>query len=203
MVYNELVQTHYSDEYNHLFISEMRNNLSHVILHRPDWQISKDFKSNKQEVGYFFDARYLFYRGSWKSKKFKSYLQSSEKIDCYEEMLKYFKATNKFLDNLFKYDQENLSAAEIHFKTSLGLREGMHLKSSIGLWKQVLSNRPEIDPYKHLNKYFSENEIRLIMKRERHSKQQVDLMIEIGDKWGVCDEHTRQSIYEIFKVEQD
>lgn len=199
-VYNDLVISSYDDNMNKPFISEMRNNLSHVILHRPNWQISRDFQTNKTESGYVFDTAYLAYRGDWKSAGIKDYLRATEKIDTYTEMLKYFKATKAFLERLFEYDADNLSEAEAHLADAEFLRQGMHIKFSFGLWKQVLTNKPDLDPYKYLHKYFSDNEIRLIKKLPKHSKQQADYMIEIGDKWGVCDDQTRQNIYEILSV---
>jgi len=198
--YNGLVTSSYSDEMNKLFVAEMRNNLSHFILHRPGWRISTSIEQPQPESGYVFDTAYLAYRGKWKSSKFKEYLRQTEKIDIYTEMLKYFKASKKFLDALMEFDEENLSEAETHLRAAEFLREGMHIKFSFGIWKQVLANKPDIDPFKYLDKYFSENEIRLIMKLPRNTKEQADFMIELGDKWGVCDDTTRETIYEILRV---
>jgi len=198
--YNELVTSSYCDEMNKIFVVEMRNNLSHFILHRPGWRISTSIEQPQPESGYVFDTAYLAYRGNWKSPKFNEYLRQTEKIDIYTEMLKYFKASKKFLDALMEFDEENLSEAETHLRAAEFLREGMQIKFSFGIWKQALANRPDIDPFKYLDKYFSENEIRLIMKLPKHTKEQADFMIELGDKWGVCDDITRKNIYEILKV---
>jgi hypothetical protein len=80
------------------------------------------------------------------------------------------------------------------------MRDAMHKASMLGLWKQILANRPEIDPYKHLSAYFSENEIRLIERLPKHSRAQADFMIEIADAWGIADDQIRQNVYAIFGV---
>jgi hypothetical protein len=118
-------------------------------------------------------------------------------------MLTYFQATKRFVDDLMKYDTQNLSKVEQHLIETEDLRKGMHLKFSLGFWVQILKNKPHVDPLDHLDHYFSENEIRLIKKRPKHSKEQADFIIELGDKWGICDDALRQNVYQILRVSTD
>jgi len=191
---------HFSDEFNHLFITDMRNNLSHVILHRPSWQLSNDFSSGEKSSGYVFDCEQLLLRGSWKS-KLTEQLKCRDKIDVYTEMLTYFNASKAFYDALDRFDDLHASEAETHLQTCEGMRDAIHKASMLGIWKQVVANRPEIDPYKHLSPYFSENEIRLIERLPKHSREQADFMIEIADAWGIADDQIRKNVYAIFGVD--
>jgi hypothetical protein len=196
---DELRREHFSDEFNHLFITDMRNNLSHVILHRPSWLLSNDFSSGEKSSGYVFDCEQLLLRGNWKS-KLAEQLKHRDKIDVYTEMLTYYNASKAFYDALDRFDALHASEAESHLQTCEGMRDAMHKASMLGLWKQILANRPEIDPYKHLSAYFSENEIRLIERLPKHSRAQADFMIEIADAWGIADDQIRQNVYAIFGV---
>lgn len=198
--FQALLTVHYADKFNHLFIKEMRNNLSHVILHRPGWEINNNFETGAKSSGYFFNGKTLVMRGNWKNAELVAWLKQTDKIDCYTEMLKYFNATASFVTELLNLMSKNLSPAESHFQACLFIREGMQKKYSFGMIKQYVANKSDFDPYAYLDKYFSENEIRLIMRLPNHSKEQADFMIDLGDKWGVCDDATRKTIYELLRV---
>lgn len=202
-IYNDLVKQSYQDEMNALFVKEMRNNLSHVTLHRPHWHVSQSFDTGITESAYVFEGASLSLRGNWSSPKLKAHLREVGKIDTYEVMLTYFQATKRFVDDLMKYDTQNLSEVEQHLIETEDLRKGMHLKFSLGFWVQILKNKPHLDPLDHLDHYFSENEIRLIKKRPKHSKEQADFIIELGDKWGICDDALRQNVYQMLRVSTD
>lgn len=200
--YDDLRREHYANTFNHLFITGMRNNLSHVILHRPSWQLSTNFESKQKSSGYVFDCETLIMRGDWKS-ELEDILSRREKVDVYTEMLAYFKSSKSFYDALFKFDQLHFTEAEAHLDACKGMRDALNKTSQLGIWKQVLSSRQDIDPYDYLSMYFSENEIRLIKKLPNHSREQSDLMIELADKWGIVDDQIRNTVYSIFGVKSE
>ena len=190
----------YDDTLNQGFIKDMRNNLAHFMMHLPSWRINRDYETGTSSQ-YIFSPNSLLINGKWKIDDVKQWRRSEPDIDCYTQMLTYFTATNNFVSKLVSFDEKNRSKEEVHLDQCLLYREGLHNRASLGLWKQVLQNKPDLNPYDYLEKYFSKNEIRLIESKTHRSKEQADLMIEIGDKWGVMNDYYREMIYDMLKID--
>ena len=60
----------------------------------------------------------------------------------------------------------------------------------------------EKDPYDYLHRYFSPEEVREILRRPSHTKQQVDFMIGLKGAEIDCDERLRKKLYQKFEVRE-
>lgn len=57
-----------------------------------------------------------------------------------------------------------------------------------------------VDPYVHLVRYFTEDELHRARCFDDHSKAQVDYLIALRDPIGLCSDALRGELYKIFKV---
>ena len=65
----------------------------------------------------------------------------------------------------------------------------------VGLWTQAGA-----DPYEHLSKHLTTEQMKGAEALPHRSPQQVDYIIACLDKDGVCDDHLREVIYKFFRV---
>ena len=70
-------------------------------------------------------------------------------------------------------------------------------------WKSTLRhclnlNQPP-DPYKHLDRHLTPEQIAEVYSLPMRSQKQVDMIIDSIDKDGACDEELRRLAYELFR----
>jgi hypothetical protein len=65
----------------------------------------------------------------------------------------------------------------------------------IGLWKQAGA-----DPYQHLPKHLTTEQLEQLKTLPHRSPQQVDYIIACMDKDGICDDHLRTIVHKFFNV---
>lgn len=65
----------------------------------------------------------------------------------------------------------------------------------IGLWTQAGA-----DPYRHLPKHLTTEQLEHLKTFAQRSPQQVDYIIACMDKDGICDAHLRAIVYKFFNV---
>jgi hypothetical protein len=80
-------------------------------------------------------------------------------------------------------------------KLSSSITRGRATKLLLGLWQQA-----KADPYEHLPKHLTGEQLTKALELPQRSKGQVDYIISCVDRDSVCDEELRQLVYRFFKV---
>jgi len=70
------------------------------------------------------------------------------------------------------------------------------------MWNMILSNLPTgTNPYQYLVRYFSNEQIEIILSYEHRSEQQVNALITILGMEEFCDAQLKAKVMKIFEVE--
>ena len=197
--YEERISTIFSENPRHRLIQELRNDLVHVTLHKPSWQLSTE-QDHTHITQFVLNADQLKRSKKWHSLA-KKYLQEhSNNIDLGTLIQEYRKQVNEL--------QEWLQVAVIEVTSSTindYLRCDKFLKA-IGSrcgWRLLLSQviiQGGRDPYQYLDKYLTQLEVEEIQRLPNKSKEQVDRIIEIVDDYGACNEELQSLAYKAFGV---
>jgi hypothetical protein len=199
----EAMQRFFSPQISH-FVKCLRNNHQHIRFHPTHWEVTKKLTSPPEATARFFlIADELLQTGEDWDSEAKNYLQDHKKIDPYEIAAEYARASVILVDELEKLNVATPSAAVEHLKDVERKRDGWAACQTYKIMLQPFEKRTDFDPYSYLPKIFSEDELRIIAAFPRHSESQVDQMILMKDKWGMCDDELRNMFYRFFRVKGD
>lgn len=197
------MQRFFSPQVSH-FIKCLRNNHQHIRLHPTHWEITREFgPPRKISARFFLFTEELLQTGEDWDSEARSFLEGNKKIDPYEIAAEYARATAVLVDEVEKINSETPSAAVKHLNEVERMRDGWGAGQMFKVMLQPFQKRTDFDPYSYLPKFFSEDELRIIAAFPKHSKNQVDQMILIKDKWGMCDDELRKMFYQFFRVQND
>jgi len=193
-----------SDEcFNHdvtIFIKDMRKNLVHGSVVIPKWQITSDFQNLSGSMTY--ETRELLSFGEWTcgSKKYVSSgndrtINLSGVVGAHYKLLEDF---DRKIQDLFA---RNVTDAERDFFEI----EDSYKRYTRGQWTKIVIGQTgkDKDPYKYLHQFFDPETVREILRRPRHSKEQVDFIIALKAAELDCDDDLRRALYEKFGVTDD
>lgn len=181
----------------HRFIQELRNDLVHVALHRPAWQLVPGSEDTCQ-------SRLLLWpdqlsRASSYSAQARAFLeQHPSGIDLRELVAGYGTKVREFHAWL---NREVQSVAGDRIADYLRCRQSVRAASSRCLWNIILKQiviEGKRDPYSYLDHYLTEEELRDVRARPHRSRSQIDRIVELIDEDGACDGELRQIVYEAF-----
>ncbi len=183
------------------FLRDLRNNLAHGSVTMPGWWIQTDFETTIGAMR--FAAAELLAFGDWSSES-KQYLRdapdghiaiSAITAKCSSGLARLRRA----LHMLFA---RNRTAAEIDYYELDDL--GRRLLSGQSL-KIFLNGHAAkgTDPYPHLHRIFEPEVAREILRRPRHSQEQVEFIISLRAAQTHCDDDLREMLYKLFRVESD
>lgn len=197
--YAARVEATFAANPRHKFIQELRNDLIHVTLHKPGWQITTD--RERESTSRFMLWPDQLSRSDGYSSLARSYVSDHPNgIDLGELISSYAKDVNDFQEWL----QEALvSAAGEQIADYRRCAKCVKAVSSRSWWniifKQVVLPAKR-DPYEYLDQYLTPDELDEVNKLPFRSKAQVDRIISLVDEYDACDSDLRAVVYEAFGV---
>ncbi len=181
------------------FIIGLRNNLNHSMWSRPGWNIK--YGKGERKTFWSLSRTSLLEHGDWKSEAKKYLLEAKEKIDIGEMLKIYEKRIDDFYGWYFPVCEMIKPEEAKDYERCMNAVRTQNKKNEIKLWLGVALQLKDLDPYKHLDKFFNERQLQEILALPKHSRQQVDLMISLYDNYGVCDLELRNNAYQLFKAQ--
>ena len=181
------------------FLKDLRNNLLHGSVVIPQWQISIQPSG---PVGSMIYPKYMLLEfGDW-SRGSKQYVSSIEgdHLDVAKAIGQHFRTLSKFDQNIQDIFNQNKTVAEQDFFNIEDSHKRFLRKQWITIFVEQIGKQR--DPYDYLHRYFSPEEVREILRRPNHSKEQVDFMIGLKGAEINCDEELRRKLYNKFAVER-
>ena len=195
--YQERVNSSFAANPRHRFVQELRNDLIHVTLHQPNWQITsgRDEKSTSK----FMLWPSQLTRVSQYNALAREYVRDHPKgidlgilIDEYAGDVRDFQ---KWLR-----DTLNATAGSVidDYTRCLNRIKAVSARSwwNIIFQQGVLPHKR--DPYQYLDQYLTPQELTEVNSFTFKSKAQVDRIIELVDEYGACDSELRAVIYKAF-----
>lgn len=183
----------------HRFIQELRNDVVHVSLHQPNWQISvrADGISETEMVLY---PHQLQRADGWHSLA-KQYLQERPEgvhigalISEYQEKVT---SLHKWLHQAITEAKGDVISEYLLCDRRLKAI-GSHATWRMLLTQVVIQNKK--DPFDYLDRYLTPEELLEVNNLPARSQQQVDRIIELIDEYGACNQELRELTYQAFAV---
>ena len=183
-----------------IFINDMKNNMIHGSVRIPKWQISYDFQGWSGSMTY--SEKELLSFGNWK-KGSREYVRKANdgKIDISKVVGEHFKLLRDFEREIQDLFARNVTDAERDFFEI----EDSYKKIQRRQWARILISQigKGKDPYEYLHRFFEPETVREILRRPRHSKEQVDFIVALKSAELDCDDDLRYLLYEKFGVVDD
>lgn len=196
--YNQLRSEIFRDPPLSKFIQELRNSFSHRILiaARPRYSV-KHGAQRTVTTSLQFDREQLS-KAKWNSEA-RQFIETTEALDVLQITSSYFDCA---ADLHRRYLTETGLEHDPHFKDYLRLqmaRKAASHELTLGLVLQATKNRA-VNPYPHLARHFTADELRRIRSLDDHSQAQVDYLIGLRDPIGLCSDELRRGLYRLFHV---
>jgi hypothetical protein len=197
--YSSRVSSTFAGNPRHRFIQELRNDLIHVTLHQPGWQLSTD-RDRTRTSRFMLHANQLKRADDW-HRLAKEYLQQrSSGVDLGALIQEYRMQVNEFQEWL---QARVIEAADQIIDDYLRCDRFLKAIGSRCLWRLLLSQvviQGRRDPCQYLDQYLTQSELDEIQLLPPRSKEQVDRIVEIVDDFGACNEELRSLAYKAFGV---
>ena len=194
--YKDVVDSTFSNNPHHILIKDLRNFMIHYIPSDISWQTVYKIE-NPVVTNFYLKKSYLNMWGGW-SQKSKLLIDKSETgIDVADLFIKYKEVVIKFNSCLQRKIAKKSWQDLIDYRKYERYMDCLSLKSLYSLLITIASNN-NIDPYSHLTKHLSDDEIELITIFPKGSREQIDRIIDLADDYGAIDEEMRQIIYKHF-----
>jgi hypothetical protein len=198
----------FGDDGVHEFIIGFRNILHHLHMIKAGWRVEHDFRAGTKRAMLTLDRDDVRFAVEQSPNSFgsglsrvRAYLEaSSEPIDLKALFEEYQRRVAQFHD---WYGNELASEALIAVHDyERCLRENKKfaarafLKAMLGSW---LRWKAPPNPYDHLHRFASAEQIAEIYRLPAQSEEQVNKVIECVDLDRICDEDLRKMIYDLFR----
>ena len=184
------------------FIRKLRNNLLHGEVVVPKWKISHEFQSQTSFGSMTYEAKELMEFGNWNESS-KNYISSinDETVRLSAVVEDHFRSLNKLNKKMTDLFARNVSESEKDFFDI----ENSHKRIIRRQWMKVLISQigKNKDPYDYLHRFFDPETVHEIFRRPRHSKEQVDFIINLKTSELDCDDDLRRMLYNKFRVTDD
>ena len=183
----------------HRFIQELRNDLIHIVLHQPKWQIATD--RNRETT-----SRFLLWPDQLKIDKYNKFArlyvdQHTKGIDLSELIKSCSADINEFHRWLHKSIENSAAGEQIaDYRRCVRCIKSVSSRSEWNVIFQQFVLPSKIDPYQYLDQYLTTDELNEINKLPFQSKAQVDRIISLVDEYDACDNNLRLLIYKAFRA---
>ena len=188
-----------------IFIRDLRNNLGHGSVTIPTWRISSREGNSYGSMTYDVQSLLGFGRWSSKSKKCVSKFCDEASLDATLNVSDIVKEHFDLMADFFRQIQDFFAENIADYEKDYFNIEDSHKKITRRMWAKILimQVKEEGNPYSYLHKFFEPREVREILRKPNHSKEQVDYMISLKSVDLDFDEELRDSLYKIFGVPGD
>jgi len=198
--YSERVESTFRGNPRHKFIQELRNDLIHVTLHKPQYQVTTNFENHESTCRFMLWPDKLSRSGEYHTLA-RAYIRDhSQGIDLGELIESYRRDVNDFHGWL---NAALDSVVGDQITDYLRCVKRIKAVSSRSLWniifRQVLLPGKR-DPYQYLDQYLTPTELTEVNKLPFRSKEQVDCIISLVDEYEACDSALRDVVYKAFGV---
>lgn len=144
-----------------------------------------------------FDCEKLKHEGEFNASALQ-YMANKEKIDIKGLFEDYNQRLTSFYEWLMPAIENQLPLSVQDYRRCIRLWDANMVRSAFGLiFLQIV--KPTTDLYSHLPKFFTTEEMMEINALPHQSREQVDHIIFLYDKYNACDDVMRQKIYGAFK----
>ena len=181
------------------FFRKLRNNLLHGRVQIPQWRVASDTDNPNWTGTMFYSKVMLMGFGQWNDAA-RNYVKSLEGTDVHIAFIirKHYKLLNKLkrqMDDLFA---RNVTLEEKDFWEIRDSYVRLVRRQVRGiLLDSAATGR---DPYDYLHRHFSPEETREILRRPKHSKEQVDFMLGLKAAEMDLDGDIKGRLYKVFGV---
>ena len=185
------------DENEHVLVKDLRNLLVHRLHTAANWQTiySKDGRSTHFKI----DTEDLLADAELSAAAKKCLITLGETIDVFELLSRYAERVDQFYGWLLPQVEQHLPEAVRGFRNCRYTVKRHHGRQSyklmLALWMQG-----NVDPYAHLPKHLTSEELAAALSLPHQSPVQVDYIISCVDRTSICDEELRKLVYRLFKV---
>lgn len=177
------------------FIKDLRNNLSHGAVVIPAWAIN--YGPDGANGIMRFESKELLLLGEWSGKSTKM-MREKTHMHVGEIILGHSKSITNFHNGIQDIFARNISEAERDYFDIVDQRARIQRAQMTSFLVQQIGKSK--NPYEHLHKFFEPEHLRHILRLPKHSKEQVDLIIELKSVEMDCDDGLRLALYKIFSV---
>lgn len=195
--YEKRVRSSFADNPRHRFVQELRNDLIHVTLHQPSWQLTSG--RDEEPTSKFILRLDQLARSSDYNALARAYIRDHPKgIDLgalIEEYVREVKGFQKWLNEALNNTSGSLIADYRRCSNRI------NAVSSYSWWNIIVQQVILVgkrDPYRYLDQYLTPQELVEVNSLPFKSKAQVDRIIELVDEFGACDLELRALIYKAF-----
>lgn len=195
--YEQRVSAAFASNPRHRFVQELRNDLIHVTLHRPSWQLTSG--RDEESTSKFMLWPSQLARSDEYNTLARAYVHDHPKgIDLGDLIVQYTQDVTGFQQWL--QDTLTVSAGSL-IEDYRRCSNRIKAVSSRSWWNVIFQqvvlagNR---DPYQYIDQYLTPQELTEVNALPFKSKAQVDRIIELVDEFGACDSELRTLIYKAF-----
>lgn len=178
------------------FIKKLRNNFGHSTIFAAQPQYTITIAEQRSVVTTLQFDRKALLKGGWNDLAL-TFINGAESLDVMQIVSSYFNCA----ENLHRrYLSETGLEHDARFKDYLRLKEArtaVSLEVTLGL---ILQNAVKngANPYTHLSRFLSPDELVRVRCFDDHSQAQVDYIIRLRDPIGLCSDDLRLNLYRLF-----
>jgi hypothetical protein len=181
----------------HALIMGLRNSVLHQVHSRANWQ--KRWHAGTKTTHFVIQREDLLAEGKLNSAAREHLNRLGATCDVTELLRGYSEKLDQFYAWLLFEAESHLPFEVSDFRACRKAVKHQHARLSyevmIGLWTQAGA-----DPYQHLTRHLSSEQLKEMDALPHRSPQQVDYVISCLDKDEVCDDHLRAIVYKFFDV---
>jgi hypothetical protein len=187
------------DESEHALVKDLRNILVHRQHTAANWQTI--YSHRGRSTHFKIDAEDLLAEAGLSAAAKKCLTSHGASVDISKLLSTYAERIDRFYSWLLPQIERHLPASVEDFRRCHKAVKFDHGRRSykllLGLWQQI-----SVDPYTHLPKHLTTEQLATALSFQHRSPAQVDYIISCVDRNGVCDEELRSLAYRLFKVDQ-
>lgn len=203
--YDKRLAECFMDDGLHDFVIGLRSIIHHVQMIRAGWLVTQRLGDANLRATFMFERDELLFivqhaKGKMK-RSGRRYLESTpENIDLGQLIDEYRRRTREFhfwfSDVIKAQRMEDVRDYERCLKENKSFAARTWWKAMLGNWLNW--DRPP-NPYKHLDRYLTPDQVEEVYRLPMGSTEQVDKVIEFVDTDGACDDELRHLAYQLFR----
>lgn len=197
--YEQRVRSSFAENPRHRFIQELRNDLIHVTLHKPNWQITSG-QNEERTSKFMLWPTQLARANEYHTLARKYVLEHPKGIDLGTLILEYAADVRGFQTWLQDALEIAAGVTIADYRRCLNRIRAVSSRCWWNLIFQQVVLPNERDPYQYLDQYLTPPEVAEINSLPYRSGAQVDRIIEMVDEYGACDNELRELIHKAFGV---
>lgn len=180
-------------KHEHKFVMQLRHTVTHVQV--PGTGSSHTVGGNEERASVFFDAEALDDH-DWNAGA-KAYVALHKRVVFKDLILSYQPKVNAFAKWLIKKVKREFEGKISDYIRCKSIIKKYGNRTSYKIFNQLA--KPGItDPYDHLDRFLTDDQIERVMRLPMRSKEQVDEIVFLADDCEAVDDELRNALYELF-----